>query len=94
MKAVALQIGGNFNFTSSAGADDLFMAQVEVDGATKLALGDGVNTVDIEESTFVGTVNLTTGKGDDTITISTDTNIPGSILKAMCSSTWESGPTR
>jgi len=66
-----LIVGKNFTVTSGAAADKITLNKLEVDGTTKLSLGDGANIVNIDDSRFVGAFNLTTGSDIDTVGLDT-----------------------
>jgi len=64
-------VGKNFKVTGGAAADALTLNRLVVNGATTLALGDGNNSVVIDDSLFAGAFNLTTGAGTDTVRLDT-----------------------
>jgi large repetitive protein len=66
-----LIVGKNFTATAGAGSDILTFKRLEVGGAVKWALGDGNNTVTVDDSLFIGTVTLITGAGADTVNLDT-----------------------
>jgi hypothetical protein len=66
-KHTGLILNKNLTVTTGAAADTLTFNNLEVGGITKLAQGDGNNTVTIDDSVFVGSFTLTTGSGNDQV---------------------------
>lgn len=67
-----LIVGKNFTVTStSTAADKVTLNKLSVLGTTTLALGDGDNTITIDDSAFSGAFTSTTGKGADTLKLET-----------------------
>jgi hypothetical protein len=64
-----LVIGKNLTITTGSGSDTLTFFRLEVDGVTKLTLGDGDSGVTIDDSTFAGKFTLTTGSGNDSVSL-------------------------
>jgi|SRR5262245_11806200 len=62
-----LILGKNLTVTTGGAADTLTFNKLQVNGATKLSLGNGNNTVNIDDSLFLGTFTLTTGSGTDSV---------------------------
>lgn len=60
-----LTVGGRLAVASRSGSDAVTLFGVLVGGATGLALGDGNNIVKVDDSVFLGPVNMATGAGDD-----------------------------
>ena len=64
-------VGKNFTVNSGAAFDTLTLMRLEVGGTTTLSLGDGLNTVTIDDSLFAGIFRLTTGRGADFVNLDT-----------------------
>jgi hypothetical protein len=64
-------VGKNFTVVGGSAADSMSLNRLTVNGATRLSLGDGNNTVAIDDSLFAGAFNLTTGAGTDTVRLDT-----------------------
>ena len=63
--------GKNFTVRSGAAADIIEFSRLTVNGTTTLSLGDGANSVTIDDSLFAGGFNLITGSGADTVKLDT-----------------------
>jgi hypothetical protein len=72
-----LIVGRNLTVTTSAAADTLYFNKLEVDGATRFVLGDGNNSVGIDDSLFAGAFTLTTGAGNDQVSLDPNPGAPG-----------------
>src|SRR5262245_3418667 len=57
--------------TSGGAADTLTFNKLEVDGITRLNLGDGANKVTIDDALFAGAFTLKTGAGGDVVNLDT-----------------------
>jgi hypothetical protein len=66
-----LVVGKNLTVTSGAGADNLTFFLVQVGGTTRLNLGNGDNTVQVDDSVFAGKITMTTGTGVDRVRLDT-----------------------
>jgi hypothetical protein len=64
-----LIVGKNFTVTTGSGADSLAVNKLQVYGISKWSLGDGANSVTIDDSLFGGTFTLLTGAGNDTFNL-------------------------
>jgi hypothetical protein len=73
VSATDLKVEKNFSITygihASGAADTLTFDKLEVGGATTWLLGDGDNSVTIDDSVFVGKFTLTTGSGNDSVSL-------------------------
>jgi len=71
-KGSGLVVGRNFTLTSGGGAaETLSFKNFEVGGITSIKLGNGGNTVTIDDSYFGGTFTLLSGAGADTVHLET-----------------------
>jgi hypothetical protein len=71
--AEGLSVGKNFTVVTGPEPDFVILNKVDVGGATRLSLGGGENTVAIDDSTFVGSFALTTGSGNDLVSLDATT---------------------
>jgi hypothetical protein len=70
VSATDLKVEKNFSIKGTgAAADTLTFNKLEVSGATTLLLGNGDNSVTIDDSAFVGKFTLTTGSGNDSVSL-------------------------
>lgn len=65
-------VGKNFTVQLGAGADVFFLEELKVRGTTTLALGDGDNSLTLDDSYFGGAVQMTSGNGADVFKIETE----------------------
>src|SRR5262249_9667620 len=64
-----LVVGKNLTITTGGAADGLTFNKLQVVGKTLLTLGNGTNSVSIDDSVFTGAFGLTTGSGTDTVNL-------------------------
>ncbi len=64
-----LILGKKLTVTSGSGDDAINLNNVLIGGDTKLNLGDGANTIKVNDCNFDGRFTLITGAGDDTFTV-------------------------
>jgi len=64
-------VGKNFKVTGGAAADGIDLNRLTVNGSTTLSLGNGDNSVTINDSLFAGNFTLTTGAGADVVNLET-----------------------
>ena len=69
--SVGLTVSKNFSFTSGNGSNEAILDLLQVDGATTLDLGNGSNSISVEQSLFEGTFNLKTTGGNATFDMET-----------------------
>ena len=66
-----LIVGKSLTVTGGAAPDSVNLYRATVTGTTTLKLGDGANSVAIDDSLFAGPFRLTTGGGADTVKLET-----------------------
>jgi hypothetical protein len=76
-QVTGLVVGKKFTVATGAGLDALVLNKLQVGGDTRLMLGDGDNTVTIDDSVFAGRFALTTGAGIDTVNLETTAGTAG-----------------
>ena len=84
-KRTGMFVGKNFTVASGTGNDVLTFSKLEVGGATRLALANGINTVTIDDSVFFGTFFLDTGSGGDSLNldINVGTTAPTAFYRSV-----------
>lgn len=80
-----LELGGNLTVTAGIGIDNMVLNKLHVAGATRIALGTGGSTTQVDDSVFDGAFSLTSGMGKDIVNIETSANTtaPTSFLSAV-----------
>jgi hypothetical protein len=74
LKGSGLIVGKKFTLTSGGGAaETLGFKNVQVGGDTSITLGNGGNTITIDDSNFGGRFTLVSGIGNDTFNLETTT---------------------